>query len=524
MFLYSAAERIQMTAGRSVIQKHRVILVLSFLYLVITSLIWISRDTRPPFWDMAYHSSSALRIYDAFQTNGLSAFLRVPFLTGFYPPLFQSVVAAAWTIFGKTVAVSRASNLPAVAILLFATYGIGRRLLPPLAAATAAVCVSFYPIMVWLSRETIIDYWLTALVTLAFWALLRTDSFSNRSRSILFGVICGLGMLTKWTFPLFLACPALWLARRNWRNAASSAALAAIMAAYWYVPAGASLLELHRINTAGGVTEGDPGVLSWQAFVFYVRALEGYQLFLPLFGVFLAGAAILYRRFDPAWIPVLLWLFSGWAGLMLLRNKDPRYSAPLLPAIALITALVVVRKEAFAYVLMAVLVVQHYVVSFGTTVVPQAVVLAEGIKGPESWNWNLYTQSYMDLWGKPAREDWKIEYVLDRVTAGTNRPIRLGMVPDIPRFDALAFEFDAALLEKAVTVNRLWTFAEARIVDNDYVLLAEQDQGFAKFFAPDLDRVRRYVLDRPETFAPVESFTLPSGHTIRLYRVKGSTP
>jgi 4-amino-4-deoxy-L-arabinose transferase-like glycosyltransferase len=513
-----------MIVRRLLVQKHIIIIALSLLYLTLTSLIWISHDTRPPFWDMAYHSSAALRIYEAFEEDGLRAFLLVPSLTGFYPPLFQSVMAAAWAIFGKTIAVARAANLPAVAILLFATYGIGRRLLTPVAAAAAAVCVSFYPIMVWLSRETIIDYWLTAMVALSFWALLRTDGFSNRRRSVVFGVICGFGMLAKWTFPIFIFCPALWFARRNWKNAALSAVLAAAIAAYWYIPAGASLLEFHRINTAGGITEGDPGVASWQSLVFYVRALEGYQIFLPLFILFLAGAVILFRRFDPAWIPILLWLLGGWAGLMLLRNKDPRYSAPLLPAVALITALVAVRKESLAYVLMVFLIAQHYLVSFGIATVPQTVILAEGIKGAESWNWNLYTQSYMDLWGKPAREDWKISYVLSRVTSNANGPIRLGMVPDIPRFDALAFEFCAAFEKKPVKVNRLWTFDEATILNNDYVLLAEGDQGFAKFFAPDLDKVNRYILDRPGTFVPVESFTLPSSHNIRLYRVRGNSP
>src|SRR5262249_29721870 len=149
----------------------------------------------------------------------------------------------------------------------------------------------------------------------------------------------------------------------------------------------------------------------------------------------------------------------------------------------------------------------HYLVSFGTDLVPQAVVLAEGTHGPDSWNWNLYTQTYQNLWGKPAREDWKITYILDRITADTKKPIELGMVPDIPRFDALAFEFYAAFLKKPVTVNRLWTMNETLIRQNDYVLLSESDQGFAKFFAPEVNRVDEYILARPQLFHFAESFT-----------------
>ena len=62
------------------------------------------------------------------------------------------------------------------------------------------------------------------------------------------------------------------------------------------------------------------------------------QLFLPLFVAFLIGAVMLVRRFDLSWMPIVLWIVSGWFALVLFQNKDPRYSVPLLPAVALITA------------------------------------------------------------------------------------------------------------------------------------------------------------------------------------------
>jgi 4-amino-4-deoxy-L-arabinose transferase-like glycosyltransferase len=137
------------------LRKHRLILAGALVYLSITNVVWILYDTRPPFWDMAYHSSSALRVYEAFEENGVRAIALVPFRTGFYPPLVPSVVAAAWAIFGKTIPVSRLINLAALAVLLGATFGIGKRFLSPVAAATPAVLAVFFPIMIWLSRETI---------------------------------------------------------------------------------------------------------------------------------------------------------------------------------------------------------------------------------------------------------------------------------------------------------------------------------------------------------------------------------
>ncbi len=496
--------------------RHRILLAAAFLYLALSNVIWIARDTRPPFWDMALHGTGALRVYNAFATQGIGALAAIPeqHLTGYYPPLYHTVVAAAWAVFGKTVAVARLANLVAIAILLLTVYGIGGLLFEPLTAAIASLLVSFYPLMLWLSRETIIDYWVTAMVALAIWTLLKTQGFSSVRWSIVFGLIAGLGMLTKWTFPFFVILPALWFARRHWINALLAAAIATVLTACWYVPAIPDLVRFFRLNTAGGVFEGDPGRLSWGAIVFYLRALEGYQLFLPLFAAFAAGAVLVWKKHDERWIPIALWLLGGWLGLLLFQNKDPRYSAPLLPAVALITAAAFERRRALTSSLFVLLVCQHYLVSFGIRALPESVVLMKGSEGQLSWNWNLYTQSHFGLWGKPAREDWKIEHVLNTVRTG-----RLGLVPDIPRFDSQAFQFYIELMGLPVRLNRIGVFDEPSIRANDYVLLAEKDLEHAASFAPD-QRVNRFIMGRPDIFRVAEWFPLPNGDVIRLYKVQ----
>jgi hypothetical protein len=151
---------------------------------------------------------------------------------------------------------------------------------------------------------------------------------------------------------------------------------------------------------------------------------------------------------------------------------------------------------------------------------PSAVVLREGVRGPDSWHWNLYTQSYLDLWGAPAREDWKVEHVINRITTDPTRPVRLGIVPDIPRFDAEAFAFYIAWARKPITLNRLWKLDEARILANDFILLSEVNQGFAQFAAPDLPRVHNYVFNNDDRFRLRDRFQLPNGDIIRLYAVE----
>jgi hypothetical protein len=500
--------------------RHRFLVGASFLYLVSANLIWIARDTRPPYWDMADKQMGALKIYDAVATSGIRAVTLIPFLTGSYPPLYHSIIAGFYAIFGKTIDSAQWANLPAIALLFMATYGIGRTVLKPFGAATAAVIVNFYPLLLWLSRETIIDYWLTSWVALAIWTLIHTDEFSNRKLTILFGIVCGLGMLMKWTFVFFVILPALWFARKNFKNAAIAGVIGAAIAAYWYAFAVPALLRLLTINTTQSISEGDPNRFSLGAAMFYLRALEGSQLFLPLFIAFGAGLIVLLFNLDRSWIPILLWMLGGWLGLMLFQNKDPRYTAPILPAVALITAQIFQRKEALVAVLLPFLLVQHYLVSFGVPLLPPAVVLAKGGDGPISYDWNLYTQHYFG-WGAPAREDWKIESVLERITSNQNGPVRLGMVPDIPRFDTLAFEFYITLKKLPVTVNRLRVFDEQAVVNNDYVLVSEKDEGFepGSDFTPDLKRLNQYIGQTPDLFHMIDTISLPNGDIIKLFKV-----
>ncbi len=497
-----------------------ILLCIALVYLCAANLIWISKDARPPFFDMAYHQAKALNIYDVIQSRGIPGLVEIPHLTGFYPPLFHSVIAIFYALLGKSIHSAMLANLPAIAILLFAAYGLGKRLMTPFAAATAAVLANFFPLMLWLSRETLIDYWLAAFVTLAMLCLFRTEGFSKRSESALFGVVCGLGMLTKWTFPLFVALPAIWTARKNWKNAGIAALTASAVSATWYASQWRAIESFFNINRAGGVAEGDPLKLSCQSLVFYVRALEGYQLFLPLFVLFVAGAVFLIRNFYPAWIPVVLWIAGGWFSLLLFQNKDPRYTVPLLPAVALISASVLQNRRLWTAALACLLLFQHYLVSFGIRNLPERIILLKGIEGPLSWDWNLYTQTYFQLLGPPAREDWKIEQVLSQIAEVQGPKVRMGIVPSIPRFDPEAFEFYSALRGYNITVTRLWYFDEKAIAGQDCILVSEGDQGYAAFYSKDLGRINHYIMDRPDQYRLADRLAIPGGQTIRLYRLK----
>src|SRR5262245_33633098 len=73
--------------------RYRFLPAAAFLYLAVANVIWIARDTRPPFWDMGVHQTTALSIYDAFASLGPRATAVIPKLSGSYPPLYHTIVA-----------------------------------------------------------------------------------------------------------------------------------------------------------------------------------------------------------------------------------------------------------------------------------------------------------------------------------------------------------------------------------------------------------------------------------------------
>jgi len=501
--------------------RHRILLVAGLLYLCAANIIWIRIDTRPPFWDMAGHADTALTVARDFQDNGISALLTLPKDSGSYPPLYDFVAALFYIVLGPTVDAAQLANLPAIIILGLATYGIAKSVMDPESAAFAALLVNFFPYMLWISRETLTEYWLTAMVALAIWSLIKTREFSNPKWSLIFGAVCGLGMLTKWTFVLFVGLPAAWYARKNWANAFKAAAVAAVLSAYWYVPQFATMPKFWRQVANAGRTEGDPGGLSIDGWIFYIRALEGSVLFFPLFLAFVVGLIAMlrhWRKRSAKWTPLVLGLLGTWCGLMLIPNKDPRYGVPILSVVAVITALAFEKRKTAQIALAAFLVFQHALVSFGIPQLPESVVLAHGPINPIPNDWNLYTQSYVGLWGKPRAEDWQIERALKTIAAGQARPIKVAMIPDLPRFDRDAFRFYIKLGRLPIVIERIYDTDEKALAGNDYIVTSIGKQENIASYAPHGGEINAFILGHPELFQMVDTFPLPNGETIRIYK------
>ncbi|MDX6769819.1 MAG: hypothetical protein SF051_09825 [Elusimicrobiota bacterium] len=300
----------------------------------------VAAETAAPAWDDAWYLEVSFRLFHAlgrgladFAAQWAGAFRTKAPLVSLLPlPLYALVgpseKAAALTglvLHGATCAFTAAT-----ARELWRDDERRER-----AAALAASLVALTPLLYGLSRVFLVESLLTALTAAAAWrvAAARRDA---REASVL-GLLLGLGLLAKVTFPAFVA-GFVWLRRGALAPHARAALfLGSVLAATWYafnlpfVLAFAWSAAFGRVaaDYAGGGPLSFPfrlcaGALSWPfaaalALVTAAAAARG-RVF------FDAGT-----RFALAWLAPLLLFAAG-------VNAEPRLVAPALPGLALLAA------------------------------------------------------------------------------------------------------------------------------------------------------------------------------------------
>lgn len=506
------------------------------------NLSWLRRDARLPVWDMAMHQSYAL--------NYLSGYPTIPRVVHFwersgnYPPLVHLMIALMFLTFHPGPHIAALVNIPATLLLFWGIYALGLELAGIRAARWACILTALIPYLIWMSRETILDYWLSAWVVAGLVLLYRSRGFENRPVSLLLGCVMALGMLTKWLFAGLVVFPLIYICvkYRLWRhparalNCLDALLIAAVGAGIWYLPNLPKLVRYFSDNSHIGVLEGEPPVFSFQSLIYYPRLLEGYQLFAILFVLFCLACIFVFRRRtinDAGFIAAAL--LGGWFFLTMLQTKDPRFSMPLLGLATLIMGSWIQSWPAHRMMhfakgaLVTMLAVQAYAANFGISWLPQRMVLAQGYQGSLRWDWNVYLQDYFGILGPPRREDWKHADILSKVSEHakqfTSVP-SLALIPELPFFSAANFNLYARMRGIMLRVDHL-SRADGGLhaFDGfDYVIMSEGQQGMS-WTTHSAKALNKIIVDEHRIFRLLGLYPLPNGDYARLYFIqRGERP
>jgi hypothetical protein len=313
------------------------------------NLTWVLLNQAPPHWDDAWYLTNSLTVYDALKRGGIVGYLtKLNSVFGVKAPLIAALPAPFYLLFGRQWHAAYLVNIASMPMLFAAIYRIAERWWSGRAAIFAIAITGAMPLLYGLARWYMVEYAMTALVAAAICVLIESDGLTRDRYALLFGALCGFGLLLKISFPIFVLPPFIyvWLkSKRPWRPLMLAALPCFVLALPWY--AGHFKRTLLFALEAGfgevGI-QGIPRTLSIRAIAAYLShvATNGISLYFLCLLV-LSGVWVASRRQDvplrsdlssKAHAPLLLtWLIP--LAVFIFGNEDIRYVAPILPALAL---------------------------------------------------------------------------------------------------------------------------------------------------------------------------------------------
>ena len=342
--------------------------------------IWFGLDRSIPAWDQADYLTGTLNYWRALQDpQWLDGEWWQSFwlLSSKIPPFIYIAAGIVQNIFGTGFDQATLVNLLFNGILLASVYGLGKILFTESVGLWAAVLCQIMPALYRYRLEFLLDFPLTAVVTLCFFCLtawhLATDNNSNHNSNhnsktkiqnplfwtIAFGLSLGLALMVKQTTLIFLLVPLAWvglssLFSRSWGRLLqliTSLGLSALVFGPWYRTNWLLILTSgKRATVDSAIAEGDAPLNTLGAWTFYLQQLP-YQVSLPLLLIPIV-ALLLYwgvaigiknKKLKPK---LHLWELK-WLGIFLLGayllsslnpNKDYRYVLPYLPVLSIFLA------------------------------------------------------------------------------------------------------------------------------------------------------------------------------------------
>ena len=319
----------------------------TLLFLALTCW-WLAQDDAMPYNDAAVHLQTAFTFHEQLSEGDLLA----PFAYHFiYPPLTPIVGALGIFVGGRTVAAPvLAENLVYVPLLALGCYRVGRLAFGPVAGLLAVLFALGAPLVAEQFHVFMIDAPMGAVVAVAVWLVLESDRLRRVDLALAAGVVTGLGMISKQSFPLYLAGLLLVLLARGggWRNRRGIAAFALavlVVAGPWYAYQHSILDGFVDVATANSTVPplAKPPLLSTANLGWYFWALANGLLFVPLLAFAVVGvvqaAAQTARGGEgrAGVVPELLGGLGGaWLAITVMPHHDVRYTLPLTVYLAVL--------------------------------------------------------------------------------------------------------------------------------------------------------------------------------------------
>jgi 4-amino-4-deoxy-L-arabinose transferase-like glycosyltransferase len=194
-------------------------------YPAAVNVYYFYRSQTPTFWDDSYYLSGSLQLYDALTGKGIPGFVSAfSHLYGIKAPLISVLPVPIYLIFGRDCDPRFLVGIGFVILMSIYLFRLGASLWSPREGLLAVAILQTMPLLYGLSRQFLVDYGLATIVVMWMYYLLCSRSITAVGTIVRLGILLGIGMLMKVSFPLYIGAPtivAIWAllrADRDWRK------------------------------------------------------------------------------------------------------------------------------------------------------------------------------------------------------------------------------------------------------------------------------------------------------------------
>jgi hypothetical protein len=190
------------------------------------SVYWTAQNVALVGRDSAGHLQQSILTADALATGTPAGIFQAITLDDYRPPALYLLTQPFYALFGRDLDIAQAPNIALLAAILLLTFLLARRALHDGMALFATLLLALLPMQMAMSRLYYMENLLTATLLTALLVLLVSEGFAHRGWSLVWGIAFGLALLVKWTAPIYLLAPTLYLLWRTDFWAAQRVALA----------------------------------------------------------------------------------------------------------------------------------------------------------------------------------------------------------------------------------------------------------------------------------------------------------
>ena len=411
-------------------KRNNIISALLIVFLFFLQLfIWLQQDNTPVSWDPASHLATSLYYLDLVCHPTVNLLKRVVLHT-VWPPFVAISLLPFYLFFGQSA--DKAifyQNLIYIPILLTSTCLIVRRINQKCGIFLPVVLLLTYPQIYKITNKYLLDMPLTAIVAMCVYGLMCTENFTRKNKSVLLGVMLGIGMLIKVQFIIFLMGPLSVVIFYSLKDGYNNGTLnkrssniiitilfAMMTAAFWYLPNLKKVFIVSAFSaTKDGLVRGCPDPFSVQAALYYVFTLINEQISFTYAVLFLIGLVLYLMKITRDKAIIISWIVVPYVILsFFVSHKEARFILPSLPAFVLITSIGLSRlpKKYFSLIVIpaiAIVVMQLLTTNFGVGFIHRDY----RISLPASHELILFSSS--NPYHLPDSKDWRLERVLSAI-------------------------------------------------------------------------------------------------------------